>query len=384
MFWQLLETTKTTASIDAQSKSKPQFFRRYVTMFSRSSNLFIACIMLIVIGVVQQVTAVEMEAGTWTQKADMPTARCLAGSAVVDGKIYVIGGAPAPPLVTKAVEEYNPATDTWTRRADMPAARFGHVAAAVDGIIYAIGGMNAGGADVSTVEAYDPATDTWTKKTHMPSRRSHVAIAVVDGQIYVIGGLFGETFQDNRALSAVEAYEPATDTWTKKADMPTARLHIGACVVDGRIYVTGGQGKANVAVGCVSTVEVYDPATDTWTQASDMPRTRSAHTASVVAGKIYIIGGGDPVVHPRGDKVVDVYNPATDTWTTAADFPTARATLTAGVVDGKIYAIGGWLGPGTTIFSTVEEFDPGLPGVSSSISPAGKLLETWGQIKRAQ
>jgi hypothetical protein len=80
MFWQLLETIATTASRDAQSKSKPQFFRRYVTMFSRrSSNLFIACIMLIVIGVVQQVTAVEMEAGTWTQKADMPTARCLCG-----------------------------------------------------------------------------------------------------------------------------------------------------------------------------------------------------------------------------------------------------------------------------------------------------------------
>jgi N-acetylneuraminic acid mutarotase len=262
----------------------------------------------------------------------------------------------------------------------MPAARWGHVAAAVDGIIYAIGGMNAGGADVSTVEAYEPATDTWTTKADMPSRRAHVAIDVVDGKIYVIGGIFGETPQDNRALSAVEAYDPATDTWTRKADMPTARNGVGACVVDGRIYVSGGWDGNNH----LATMEVYDPATDTWTQASDMPRTRSFHTASVVVGKIYIIGGGDHWVHPRGAKVVDVYDPATDTWTTAADFPTTRVAPTAGVVDGKIYAIGGWRGPGTTIYSTVEEFDPGLPSPISNVSPAGKLLETWGQIKKVQ
>jgi N-acetylneuraminic acid mutarotase len=96
---------------------------------------------------------------TWTRKADMPTARYIPGSAVVDGKIYVIGGAPVRFGITAVVEEYDPATDTWTRRADMPTARQGVRAAAVDGIIYAIGGAKPG-RDLSTVEAYDPATDT--------------------------------------------------------------------------------------------------------------------------------------------------------------------------------------------------------------------------------
>jgi len=394
MFWQLLETTKTTASIDAQSKSKqPSFLRRYITMFSRRSNLFMAlggevgvwrsqrativCIMLIVIGVVQQVAAVEMEAGTWTQKADMPTARFIPGSAVVDGKIYVIGGAPVSHGATAAVEEYDPATNTWTRRADMPTARQGGRAAAVDGIIYAIGGWNAGRGDLSTVEAYDPATDTWTKKADMPTARDTPAIAVVDGIIYVIGGEVGV------ALSVVEAYEPATDTWTKRADMPTARFAFGACVVDGRIYASGGATKWGLASGNwghVPTVEVYDPATDTWTQATDMPKARSAHSASVVDGKMYIIGGGEPPLHPLGDyAIVDVYDPATDTWTTAADLPTVRGNHTAAVVDGKIYAIGGDTGPGAaTPLSIVEEYDPGL---STSVSPAGKLPTTWGEMK---
>ena len=171
--------------------------------------------------------------------------------------------------------------------------------------------------------------------------------------------------------------------------MPTARCYPAACVVDGRIYVLGG---ATAWGGgewpCVQTVEVYDPATDTWTQASDMPRARVFHSASVVAGKMYIVGGADPAVHQPGDDLpstVDVYDPVTDTWTTAADFPNPRAEHTAAVVDGKIYTIGGrHSGPGTAIFSIVEEYDPGLPGAISSVSPAGKLLETWGQVKKVQ
>ena len=80
------------------------------------------------------------------------------------------------------------------------------------------------------------------------------------------------------------------------------------------------------------TVEVYAPAIDTWTQTSDMPKGKSHHTASVVAGKMYIIGGSDQ----GGAGVVDVYDPATDTWTTAAELPTQRWDHTANVVDGKI------------------------------------------------
>ena len=83
--------------------------------------------------------------------------------------------------------------------------------------------------------------------------------------------------------------------------------------------------------------------------------------------------------------VVDVYDPATDTWTTAAELPIPRHDPTAAVVDGKIYAIGGKVNkPGDVSprepVSTVEEFDPGL----LSVTPAGKLLETWGQMKKVQ
>ena len=122
----------------------------------------------------------------WIQKANMPTARYHAGSAVVDGKIYAIGGSLVNKEVTAIVEEYDPATDTWTRKADMPTARHGW-AAAVDGIIYAISGWD-GDRCVPTVEAYNPATDTWTRKTDIPTPRNVSAFAVVNGIIYAIAG----------------------------------------------------------------------------------------------------------------------------------------------------------------------------------------------------
>jgi N-acetylneuraminic acid mutarotase len=332
--------------------------------------------------------SMSQEDGTWTQKADMPTARYLAGSAVVDGKIYVIGGAPVYCGISTVVEEYDPAADTWTRRADMPTARHGLAAAAVGGIIYAIGGLapdpvTCWGEELSTVEAYDPATDIWTTKADMPTagRCYMSAIAVVDGKIYVFGG----SGANNETLSLVEAYDPATDTWTRKADMPTARYCPAACVVDGRIYVFGGKTEWGVVEVLVSIVEVYDPATDTWTQASDMPGARRAHSASVVAGKMYIIGGNRVPGTPT-PLIVDVYDPASDTWTTAARIPYPKWFHTAAVVDGKIYNFGGTPGPPAPnpVLSKVYEFDPGLPVVISSVSPAGKVLETWGQIRKVQ
>jgi N-acetylneuraminic acid mutarotase len=356
-----------------------QFLGRYVAMSSKISKLFIVCIISIAIGGVQQVTAAEMEAGTWTRKADMPTARYWSGSAVVDGKIYVfggmvIGGEPVPKGITAVVEEYDPATDTWTRRADMPTARHGVRAAAVDGIIYAIGGwkgdaVTCWGNMLSTVEAYDPATDTWDTKAGMPTRRGASAIAVVDGRIYVIGGP-GKNVA-NLPLSTVEAYDPATDTWTTKADMPTARRKASACVIDGRIYVSGGATtRGGILPPTVPTVEIYDPATDTWTQTFDMPWGRFDHSASAVDGKIYIVGGlsSEMVKQFGGDEIADnelvtdelkellaivhVYDPATDTWTTAADFPgVPMYRHTAAVVDGKIYIIGGGYGPEDVVLS---------------------------------
>jgi hypothetical protein len=89
----------------------------------------------------------------------------------------------------------------------------------------------------------------------------------------------------------VEVYDPLTDTWTGKSDMPTERWGFGACVVDGKIFAIGGDS----ALYAVTTAnEVYDPTTDTWTTKSPMQQKRLGHFIGSIGDKIYAIGGSYP------------------------------------------------------------------------------------------
>ncbi len=308
------------------------------------------CIIIIAFLCLPSVTSAQED--TWTAKADMPTARAGLATAVVNGKIYAIGGFGA----MAAVEQYNPGANTWTEKADMPTARVFLAASAVNGIIYAIGGDAVGGGmdPLSTVEAYDPVADTWTKKADMPTARLSLATSVVDGKIYAIGGRNGSY----SSISTVEAYDPATDTWTRKADMPTARELLATSAVNGKIYAIGGWiSIRDVSISTVSTIEEYDPATDRWTKKADMPTARDSLSSSAANGRIYAIGGWMP-----GDVAVatmEQYDPATDTWTKKADMPTARWSLAASAVNGMIYAIGG-RGQTIIFLSTVEAYDTGV------------------------
>lgn len=82
------------------------------------------------------------------------------------------------------------AEKTWTQKADMPTARFNFGTCVVDGKVFAIGGEvdKFGDISIATVEVYDPKTDTWERKTDMPTARSGLFVLVVDGKIYAIGG----------------------------------------------------------------------------------------------------------------------------------------------------------------------------------------------------
>ena len=323
--------------------------------------------------------APKAEGNTWAKKTDMPTARDALYTCVVNGKIYAIGGRTVDEqgndVVIKTVEEYDPVKDNWTKKADMPTARCFLSTSVVDGKIYAIGGFskyvwNA----LSTVEVYDPVADTWMKCLDMPTRRGVLSTSVVNGKIYAIGGA---DIEGQPSLSTVEEYDPVKNAWMKKSDMPTARGGLTTSVVNDEIYAMGGYPEHVPNGNALSTVEVYNPAKDTWMNKADMPTERNGHSTSVVNGKIYVIGG----MSDRNAsiyKVVEVYDPATDTWAKETDMPTASSWLSTSVVDGKIYAIGGWTAQ--NLLSTVEEYTP--EGWSFAVSPQGKLPTNWGQMKQ--
>jgi len=185
----------------------------------------------------------------------------------------------------------------------------------------------------------------WTKKADMPTSRSFASTCAMDGKIYVIGGYDGREI-----VSTVEEYDPATDTWTKKTDMPTPRYVLAVSAVNGKIYAIGG----GFFEKPLSAVEEYDPTTDTWTKKADMPIATENVSGNVVNGKVYIIGG---IADKMPISTVQEYDPATDTWARKTDMPTPRESLTS-VVNGKIYVIGGERGPEAEPASAVEEYDP--------------------------
>lgn len=225
--------------------------------------------------------------------------------------------------------------DSWTTLEPMPTARSGIGVAIVDGIIYAIGGSYD---SFGENEAYDPATNTWTTKTPMPTPRINFGIAVVENKIYTIGGDSGNWSSGSTPSNIVEVYDPLTDTWETKCSMNIRRIGLSASVVDGKIFVMGG--RTGEAVYEVAATEVYDPATDTWSTANQIPTPVTNYVSAVVNHKIYIIGGA------VGLSLTQIYDAETDTWSTGASMPTGVDSAAAGVITDtegkqKIYVIGG-------------------------------------------
>ena len=337
----------------------------------------------------------ENAAKQWMPRTNMPTARFQFGTCVVDGKVFAIGGEVDKFGDTSiaTVEMYDPKTDTWERKADMPTARAGMSTLVVDGKIYAIGGGQGkkhrlrrgwghSGKLLPTIEMYDPVTDTWTQKADMPVPRSSNSTCIMDGKIYIIGGVAANRKQWR--LDNVDIYDPATDTWTEAKSMNHARGGASVSVVNGKIYVMGGVGWPQIPNHpgpFLSSVEVFNPETNHWKEVAEMPTPKGFHTASVIDGKIYVIGGGF-----RGDdqfkylSTVEVYDPKTDRWTQEPDMPIGKWGHRAEVINENIYIFGG----SSAVFRPLTMIEVyGIGEVSQSVDPTGKLVQTWKTTKNS-
>jgi N-acetylneuraminic acid mutarotase len=247
---------------------------------------------------------------------------------VINGKLYVAGGASAAGSLA-TLEVYDPATDTWATKAPMPTARHGAGGAVINGKLYVVGGDVTPGRKLTTLEVYDPATDTWTTRAAMPTARSSAGAVANDGRLWVAGGCVGWCAP---VTGVLEVYDPATDSWTTKAPLPTARGVADVGVAGGLFYVMGGCcGSTSPVSDMMSrTIEAYDPATNTWTAKTQHPG-GGGGTAGSADGKIYV----------ARFAATEVYDPATDTWASLSPMTVAREYAAGGVINGKLYVAGG-------------------------------------------
>ena len=315
---------------------------------------------LVALPVSAQSVKADRDPGVWRTAAPAPTKRTEVAAATLRDKIYVVGGFEKPGLgnvinfaITPSLEEYDPSTDRWTPRAPMPVGLH-HVGIGVSGDrIYVVGGYKQSGLSVwqpvATVYAYDPAADSWTERASMPTARGALSVTEHEGKLYAIGGY------DGKANSpAVEVYDPARNVWTSRAPLPTPRDHLATATANAKIYAIGGRLNGDYGRN-LSMTEVYDPVTDRWARVADLPTARSGITASQVGGRVYVFGGEGAKGTFRENEA---YDPARDAWQAMAPMPTGRHGLGSAVVQGRIHVMSGGPTPGGSFSDVNEVFIP--------------------------
>jgi N-acetylneuraminic acid mutarotase len=96
------------------------------------------------------------------------------------------------------------------------------------------------------MEVYDPATDTWSTKAPMPTNRWYHNVAVVNGILYVMGGYSSINNGISEIIDTVYAYDPVTNTWTTNTTLPGWVLRPISAVIDGVLYVAGGVNNSSI------------------------------------------------------------------------------------------------------------------------------------------
>ena len=252
---------------------------------------------------------------SWRTAAPLPIPMNHANAAVVDGKIYVLGGLAAG-RVWNAFPDcfvYDPETNYWTTLPQMPTeqARGSSAMGVHETTIYLSAGIRSldgypnGIQDtVSTVTLYDTKSGVWKTLPSLPAPRDHAGAALIKDTIYVLGGRTHGQANVRNTTYALNILSPEAG-WTQKANMPTARGGLAAGVVGSIVYTFGGEGNSVPGSdGVYNQTEAYDTTKDTWTRLEPMTIPRHGTSAASVGGGIYIPGGSIA----EGAEPVDTLN----------------------------------------------------------------------------
>jgi len=317
--------------------------------------------------------------GTWSRLPNITRngvsyARQEHGAALVGNDIYVLGGilpwngTTFP--TTNIVQKYNLGTGIWTETAPMPAA-LNHVnVAVVDDKIYYLGGMEAieTTTDIAYWNAtgksavYDPSVNKWTVLPSMPEGRAigSAATIVVGDTIYLPGGLLNTntTYDQEGSVSMFTSYNVKTKKWTILPDLPAPRDHAGKGTYLDMLYILGGRAFGNQNV--VDTVFGFNLTSHTWSTGYErMPTARGGVASATIGSMTFTAGGeGDPNTCTAVFPEMQGYDAAKNTWIKYADMPLPIHGSDAVEYKGQIIIPGGGDVTGAGLSPVVQSFEP--------------------------
>ena len=203
----------------------------------------------------------------------------------LNGYIYCIGGCYKNKTFNN-VKRLNleNISENWEEVAPMNTKRKWFGAAVFEDRIIVGGGWNKTGKRLSSIEAYSSTTNEWKMIASLKQKRTGTKFVVCDESLFALGGYDGENY-----LSSVERLDEIDKEWRKSAPMNKARTGFTAVSCGGFIYAIGG--KTNDDKDSDSSVEQYNPQTNTWTYLSSMNEARREHCGCVFREKIFVIGG---------------------------------------------------------------------------------------------
>ncbi|QMU28361.1 malectin domain-containing carbohydrate-binding protein [Adhaeribacter radiodurans] len=301
-------------------------------------------------------TSTDFTRITWGTAASQPYGTHEVHGETVNGKLYIFGGYDVTKSTftpTKRAFCYDPKTNTWKAIADLPhtpkGTNFGgitHVGTATDGTnIFFAGGYPSNSTGTGQVFGtrqvwrYNVANNNYTALPNLPAELAAGQLKYLNGRLHYLGGA-------NKSRADVSVHytldlNNLSAGWKTLASLPNATNHGGSVVYGGKIYYIGGAHGQNDATVAQKTVQIYNPATNSWTKGADMPTGRDHISSSVVVynNRILVLGG--QTSYNVSSALVSAYKPATNTWQELTPLPVKKSTGVAAVINGIIYYTGG-------------------------------------------
>jgi N-acetylneuraminic acid mutarotase len=304
----------------------------------------------------------------------MNQARVSASAALLNnGKVLIAGGLVASGP-TNSVELYDPASNSFASAASLPTmntARSGATATLLaNGKVLIAGGVGISGA-LDSVELYDSVSNSFAASTPLmnEARVEAPATLLPNGKVLIAGGTNSSA---SVQFDSVELYDPASNSFTPAASLPTmnaARIRATATLLpNGKVLIAGGFAHFPPA-GSIDTVELYDPASNSFASAASLPTMNTARfgaTAALLAnGKVLIAGG----VGISGTlDSVELYDSMSNSFAASTPLMNEPRTETTAILlhNGKVLIAGGV--NSEQILASVELYQPASNSFASAAS----------------
>ncbi|MDE0828491.1 MAG: hypothetical protein OSB03_04775 [Vicinamibacterales bacterium] len=284
----------------------------------------------------------------WTKLPDMPVEKWEPGVVVLDDKLYLFGGYTDGVTSSKVSHIFDPSNGKWTRIQDLPSA-ISHMNMVLDGrTVWFAGGYKDGykGHTIAEVWSYDIDADRYTAAPLLPETRGGGGLALVGRTLHFMGGteVDRDTDSPDHWVLDLDGWANGSAQWTHAAPMPVPRNQFACVTFGGKIYAMGGQFHHDSEQLDQARVDIYDPATDSWSAGPPLPKGHShAEGGTFVHGdRIYMVGGHTTA--PGESKHVDADVLALSRggqWEVVATLPMPLSSPAAGIIGDKLYVAGG-------------------------------------------